>query len=44
MTATCVALPALKSQQVPVQSDAIGLHTANGDSTIISTSAVTSAS
>ena len=36
-------LPDFESQQVPVQPDAIGLQTANGDSTIISTSAVTSA-
>src|ERR1700722_17662591 len=37
------ALPDFRSQQVPVQPDATGLQTANGDSTIISTSAVTSA-
>jgi hypothetical protein len=36
-------LPALRSQQVPVQLDATALQAANGDSTIISTSAVTSA-
>jgi hypothetical protein len=38
-----LALPDFKSQQVPVQLDAIGLQTANGESTTISTSAVTSA-
>src|SRR5262249_20328396 len=35
------ALPSLMSQQEPVQLEAIGLHAANGDSTIISTCAVT---
>ena len=38
-----LVLPDFKSQHVPVQLDAIGLQTANGESTIISTSAVTSA-
>jgi hypothetical protein len=38
-----LALPDVKSQQVPVQLDATGLQTAKGESTIISTSAVTSA-
>jgi hypothetical protein len=37
------ALPDFISQHVPVQPDATGLHTANGERTIISTSAVTSA-
>src|SRR3954447_17254998 len=36
-------LPDFGSQHVPVQLDASGLHTANGDSTIISTAAVTKA-
>ena len=39
-----VAFPDRRSQHRPVQADAIGLQTANGDSTIISTSAVTRAS
>ena len=34
-------LPALISQQVPVQLEAIGLQTANGESTTISTAAIT---
>src|SRR5215472_4889281 len=38
-----LGLPVDGSQQVPVQLDAIGLQTAKGWSTIISTSAVTSA-
>jgi hypothetical protein len=38
-----LVLPDFTSQQVPVQLEAIGLQTAKGDSTIISTSAVTSA-
>src|ERR1700682_5131272 len=37
------AFPDFGSQHVPVQVDAIGLQTANGDSTTISTSAVTRA-
>jgi hypothetical protein len=42
--ATGFAFPDLRSQHRPVQPDAIGLQTENGDRTIISTSAVTSAS
>jgi len=38
------AFPDFGSQHVPVQVEAIGLQTANGDSTTISTSAVTRAS
>ena len=37
------APPNLRSQHIPVQLEATGLQTANGVSTIISTSAVTSA-
>jgi hypothetical protein len=37
------ASPSFTSQHMPVQLDAIGLQSANGESTIISTSAVTSA-
>jgi len=38
------ALPDLISQHVPVQFEAIGLQTANGESTTISTAAITVAS